>query len=131
MTTNLSKHDIDTFLKPEIRNRIDEPIYFNELNTDIIKKIVNMRIRDTINILSEKGITCTVDETVNEYILKNGFDPEFGARPIKRIIHQKILSKLSKFIINNPGIKFVKVIFNGKIKIQKQELEKNSSQVAA
>ena len=131
MTTNLSKHDIDTFLKPEIRNRIDEPIYFNELNTDIIKKIIDMRIRDTINILSEKGITCTVDETVNEYILKNGFDPEFGARPIKRIIHQKILSKLSKFIINNPGIKFVKVIFNGKIKIQKQELEKNSSQVAA
>ena len=131
MTTNLSQQEVNTFLKPELRNRIDDIIHFNDLNKDAIEKIVDIHIKRMIDALAQQGLTCTVDDSIREYLVKYGYEPEFGARPIKRLIQREILSELSKFMLENPEIQEINLDFDQGIMIQRKNIEQSNSAAAA
>ena len=131
MTTNLSQQEVNTFLKPELRNRIDDIIHFNDLSKDTIEKIVDIHIKHMIDSLAQQGLTCTVDDSISEYLVKYGYEPEFGARPIKRLIQREILSELSKFMLENPEIHEINLYFDQGIIIQRKNIEQSNSAAAA
>ncbi|MBI1960734.1 MAG: AAA family ATPase [Candidatus Liptonbacteria bacterium] len=88
----------DTF-RPEFLNRIDETIIFNPLGAGAIRKIVDIQLEDVQRRLAKKDIVVSFDENVKKYIAENGFDPEYGARPVKRFIQKVILDRLADRII--------------------------------
>ncbi len=85
--------------KPEFLNRIDEVIVFNSLRESQIEQIVEVQLAALKEKLSERGIKITVDNSVKKYIAEHGFDADFGARPIRRLIQKVILDKLADRII--------------------------------
>ncbi|MGB3457923.1 MAG: ATP-dependent chaperone ClpB [Halobacteriota archaeon] len=91
---------LKTQFRPEFLNRIDEIIIFNQLGMDAIKKIVEIQLRYLHDRLAERRITISVSESVKELIASKGFDPVFGARPIKRMIQRMIEDPLSLKILN-------------------------------
>ena len=91
---------LKTQFRPEFLNRIDEIIIFNQLGMDEIKKIVEIQLRYLDDRLAERRITISVSESVKELIASKGFDPVFGARPIKRMIQRMIEDPLSLKILN-------------------------------
>jgi ATP-dependent Clp protease ATP-binding subunit ClpB len=86
-------------IRPEFLNRIDEIIMFTPLNTDEIIKIVQLQLNILAEILKTKDIHIDFSEEVIESLGKKGFDPQFGARPVKRVIQKEILNELSKEIL--------------------------------
>ncbi len=88
-------------IRPEFLNRIDEIVMFTPLNMEEVKEIVNIQIRNLQKLLSKKGITLNVTDAAIERLSDLGFDPQFGARPIKRVIQRELLNKLSKEILAN------------------------------
>lgn len=119
MTSNIPEGDIKKYLRPEFINRIDEIVTFNDLNEDVIRKIVDIQLNKVYKRLAEQNITLEVDQSVKDYLVKNGYVPEYGARPINRIIKREILAELSKYILENPEKNKLKaVITNGEISIK-------------
>jgi ATP-dependent Clp protease ATP-binding subunit ClpC len=80
---------------PEFLNRIDEIVYFNSLEKDDIKKIIDIELSSLTKKLSESDIIIELDDTAKEFILKKGFSEEFGARELRRTIQKYILDELS------------------------------------
>ena len=109
MTTNLTESELNIYLKPELRNRIDEIVKFNDLNEDVIEKIVDLHIRGMIQNIEKQGITCHVDGSIRNYLIKNGYQPEYGARPINRLIRRDILSEVSKYMLENPEVESINI----------------------
>ncbi|MCL5016107.1 MAG: AAA family ATPase [Patescibacteria group bacterium] len=85
--------------RPEFLNRIDDVIIFHPLTKEVISKIVNIQLDKVIASLAERGIQISIDSAAKKYIIENGFDPEYGARPIKRMIQKALLDKLADKII--------------------------------
>jgi len=90
--------------RPEFLNRIDEIVIFNSLDKDEIKKIVEIQMRYLQERLIEKKISISFSDKIKELIADKGFDPTFGARPIKRTIQQMIENPLSMKILNGEFI---------------------------
>ncbi|MCW4006612.1 MAG: ATP-dependent chaperone ClpB [Candidatus Bathyarchaeota archaeon] len=86
-------------IKPEFLNRIDEIIMFQPLNEAEVRKIVENQLRSIQTMLEKSNIKIQATEKAVDYIAKAGFDPQFGARPIKRVIQKSILNELSKIIL--------------------------------
>ncbi|MCF8367943.1 MAG: ATP-dependent chaperone ClpB [Bacteroidales bacterium] len=87
-------------LRPEFYNRIDEIVMFKPLTADEINKIVELQFNTLEKVLLKNNIHLTADHEVIQFIGKAGFDPQFGARPIKRLIQKTILNELSKMILS-------------------------------
>jgi len=88
-------------IKPEFLNRIDEIIMFQSLTEEEIKKIVVNQIKNVQKMLDKSNIKIEVTKKAIEYIARVGFDPQFGARPIKRVIQKSVLNELSKIILQD------------------------------
>ena len=86
-------------IRPEFLNRIDETIMFTPLNREEIEQIVRLQVSEISNRLSEGGVTLKVTDAAVALLADAGFDPQFGARPIKRAIQRCLLNDLSKQII--------------------------------
>ncbi|MDE6544944.1 MAG: AAA family ATPase, partial [Paramuribaculum sp.] len=86
-------------IRPEFLNRIDETIMFTPLNQNEIEEIVGLQIRSVKKMLARNGITLEVTPAALHYLAEEGYDPEFGARPVKRVIHRLVLNRLSKDIL--------------------------------
>lgn len=86
-------------LRPEFLNRIDEIVLFQPLNKKEIGKIVHYQLRGFNKMLEKRGILMTATEDAINYITNKGYDPSFGARPLKRVLQQEVLNKLSKEIL--------------------------------
>ena len=124
MTSNMGSHiiqekierikDIDTAMKsakvevldllkqtvrPEFLNRIDDIIMFTPLSKTDIKKIVSLQLKGLSKMLAKQQITLDATEEAIDYIAKLGYDPQYGARPVKRVIQKEILNNLSKDIL--------------------------------
>lgn len=99
-----TKNEVMSMLKQQIRpeflNRIDEIIMFSPLNENQIKDIVRMQVDGIIRMLSESGIQMRLTDDAIAFLGKAGFDPEFGARPVKRAIQRYLLNDLSKKILS-------------------------------
>ena len=87
-------------VRPEFLNRIDETIMFNPLNKDAISKIVKIHLEKVAELLVEKDISITATDYAIEYLSEKGYEPQFGARPIKRVIQKEILNALSRKLIS-------------------------------
>ncbi|MBZ7929964.1 ATP-dependent Clp protease ATP-binding subunit [Campylobacter molothri] len=96
---NAIKSELKNFFKPEFLNRLDDIITFNPLGQDEAYEIVKLLFKDLQNSLSSKGIKANLSENGALLIAKNGFDPDFGARPLKRAIYDMIEDKLSDMIL--------------------------------
>ena len=86
-------------IRPEFLNRIDEIIMFTPLDEEQIRQIVTMQLKGVKKMLSHNGITLEVTDAAIQLLGKAGYDPEFGARPVKRAIQAMVLNQLSKDII--------------------------------
>ncbi len=86
-------------VRPEFLNRIDETIMFTPLNEDEIKQIVKLQIDSVSRMLEKNGVKLEVTDNALGFLAAEGYDPEFGARPVKRVIHRLILNQLSKDIL--------------------------------
>ena len=86
-------------IRPEFLNRIDETIMFTPLNEKEIEEIVGLQIRSIQKMLSVNGVNLEVTPAALKYLAEEGYDPEFGARPVKRAIHRLVLNRLSKDIL--------------------------------
>ena len=84
----------ETF-RPEFLNRVDETIIFNELNHDEIRKIVDIMVKEVFDSLKEKGISATLSKSAGDELAKRGYDPKYGARPLRKAIRSAIEDKLS------------------------------------
>ena len=87
-------------VRPEFLNRIDDIIMFTPLNADNIRNIVRLQLNAVIKMVAKEGILINDTEQAIDYLAQKGFDPQFGARPVKRIIQKEVLNKLSKEILS-------------------------------
>ena len=87
-------------IRPEFLNRIDETIIFSPLNESQIRDVVSLQIAGIHKMLENNGIDLRVTDDAISYIAKEGYDPQFGARPVKRALQRLVLNELSKSIIS-------------------------------
>ena len=109
-------------IRPEFLNRIDETIVFTPLTKKFIRQIVDIQLKQLIHLLSDKGISLHITDESKEHLVAAGYDPHFGARPVKRVIQKQVMNELSKAIlggtIDTAGV-VVMDIFDGKIVFRK------------
>jgi len=86
-------------MRPEFLNRIDETIMFTPLSKADIRKIVKIQFNLIKNRLMEQGVKLEISDKALDYIAQKGFDPQFGARPLKRVLQREVLNELSKEIL--------------------------------
>lgn len=109
-------------IKPEFLNRIDESIFFHPLSKNEIEQIVSLQLNELKNNLLESSIHLVVSQDAFEHIVQLGYDPFFGARPVKRVIQKEVLNELSKAILSQKLEKSQNVVmdmFDGKIVFRK------------
>jgi ATP-dependent Clp protease ATP-binding subunit ClpA len=82
-------------------NRLDEIIIFNILSPDAIKAIVDMQVKIVKDRLASKEISLVINPEVYTYLAKEGYNPQYGARPLKRLIQSKILTPVASFMVSN------------------------------
>ena len=99
MTSNAQRDQLRSIFRPEFLNRIDDIITFSPLNETEIQQIVRLQVDKVVKMVSQNGITLQVTDDAIRLIARAGFDPQFGARPVKRAIQDKLLNELSKRII--------------------------------
>ena len=87
-------------IRPEFLNRIDETVVFMPLRESEIRHIVRLQTQSVCRMLAESGINLTIDDSAIDIISKAGFDPEFGARPVKRALQTMLLNNLSTMILS-------------------------------
>jgi ATP-dependent Clp protease ATP-binding subunit ClpB len=87
-------------IRPEFLNRIDELIMFTPLNRNELRDIVTLQFKGVQNTLAEMGIEIDASEEALDWLAQLGYDPQFGARPLKRVIQKRILNELSKEILS-------------------------------
>ncbi|MFN8407827.1 MAG: ATP-dependent chaperone ClpB [Flavobacteriales bacterium] len=142
---NLEKKDVDAVVektqrevldllrktvRPEFLNRVDELIMFRPLSQADVREIVKLQLHILLQKLEEKDIHLIPSEELIDHISSTGFDPQFGARPIKRMIQKELLNELSKQIIAGSletGKPQVIDVFDGKIVLRKPIDEKEKS----
>ena len=105
--------ELKDHLRPEFLNRIDHIIVFNALNQVHIRKIVRLHLDELVNRMKVQGYDIVVDNKVVNLLAKSGFDPEYGARPVRRTIQEKLEDEIAEHILKGifqPGdtIKIVK-----------------------
>lgn len=86
-------------VRPEFLNRIDDVVMFTPLSKEDIKSIVKLQLKQMKQMLNKQNITIDATEQAIDYLSKIGFDPQYGARPVKRTIQKEVLNKLSKEIL--------------------------------
>ena len=87
-------------IRPEFLNRIDDIIMFTPLNEQEIAEIVSIQLNSIKKMLAENGVKLEFTKKAVDFIAKEGYDPQFGARPVKRVIHRYVLNQLSKDLLS-------------------------------
>jgi ATP-dependent Clp protease ATP-binding subunit ClpB len=86
-------------IRPEFLNRIDEIIMFRPLLKSEIRGIIKIQLEQLKKLVEQSGIQLEFSDYLVDYLAENGFDPQFGARPLKRLIQKELVNKLSKRIL--------------------------------
>ncbi|MBI5414605.1 AAA family ATPase [Candidatus Peregrinibacteria bacterium] len=85
--------------RPEFLNRLNDIVIFEKLNKKDIAQIVDLELQKVVHRLAQKGLKVEFDPTITEYLLATGFDPQFGARSLKRIIEKEVVDELAKILL--------------------------------
>ena len=93
--------EVKRFFRPEFLNRIDGTIVFHPLSRDHMHQIIPIELKDVTSNLIEKGIDLEVTDEAKDWLVEKGYDPVFGARPLRRVIQDHIEDKLSDAILGD------------------------------
>jgi ATP-dependent Clp protease ATP-binding subunit ClpC len=88
--------EVKNFFRPEFLNRIDATVVFHALNKDQIVQIVDLMLREVASQLLDKGVSMEVTKAAKELLAEKGFDPDYGARPLRREIQERVEDRLSE-----------------------------------
>ncbi|MCC6323279.1 AAA family ATPase, partial [Candidatus Nomurabacteria bacterium] len=115
--------------RPEFLNRLDETIVFDVLAPEVIRKIVDIKIQVIRDRLLAKDIVLDISDEALDYLAKEGYNPHYGARPLGRLIQDKILNPVASFIIGK-GVKKGDAVYatmkNGELSIEMKKNKINS-----
>ena len=100
MTSNLPETQVPKLFKPEFLNRIDQIIIFNSLSEKQLLLIVDIQIAQVIMRLKEQNIVLSVTEKAKKLLAEKGYDPIFGARPLKRLIQNELLDQVALLMLD-------------------------------
>lgn len=117
-------------IRPEFLNRIDEVIMFEPLSRGDMNDIVKIQLQGVINSLAQQDITMSVTEEAIDWIAQLGYDPQFGARPVKRVIQKQVMNELSKQLLGgtiNKEKEIVLDMFDRKLVFRNTEGEKDTA----
>lgn len=124
------QESLKDFFRPEFLNRIDEIVVFDILSPEAIQNIVALRTKAVLRRLEEKGIMVTLEESALAHLAKEGYNPHFGARPLNRLIQNKILNPIAQLLISrslSEGDTVVVSFMNGEISITPSKKKGRSS----
>lgn len=127
-----AKKELKNILSPEFLNRIDDIVVFNPLTKDNIKEIAKIQIKELQNWLSEKKLILKVSEEVVDFIAEKGFNPEFGARPLRRVIQKELEDKIANELLKYEDFENSEVcveIIDGNVHIE-LKIPENSESVS-
>ena len=99
MTSNATREQLRATMRPEFLNRIDEIITFTPLSKEQIADVVRLQMKKVTEMLAPQGIVLEMTEAAISYLAEEGYDPDYGARPVKRAIQQFVLNDLSKKLL--------------------------------
>ncbi len=99
MTSNAARRDLEQIFRPEFLNRLDEILEFDSLNRDQIKEIVKLQLKDFAGRLADQNLSLDIDDAAVGILAENGYDPAFGARPVKRAIQRDLENPIAKKIV--------------------------------
>ena len=99
MTSNLKEDELRVAMRPEFLNRIDEIITFDQLSKDNIREIVRIQMEILRKMLEADGIALSFTPAFEDYMVENGYDPDFGARPVKRLLQRDLVNLLATTIL--------------------------------
>ena len=125
MTSNLEPKLVDTTFKPEFLNRLDSIVEFNSIKPDVMEDIANLQLKVAEKVLAEQEISLTLDDKVIKYFAQKGYDPVFGARPLKRLIESELMDEVALRILEGklkPKDTVVPKIKEGKLVITEKLL---------
>ena len=101
MTSNLPDMDaVKRNFRPEFINRIDEIVFFNELGKDVMSGIVNIQMRGLQKRLAERNIKIDISDKAIKWLAEHGYDPAFGARPLRRLIMSSVEDKIADLVLS-------------------------------
>ncbi|MFM6107875.1 MAG: ATP-dependent Clp protease ATP-binding subunit [Sphaerospermopsis kisseleviana] len=122
---NLVNEELKNYFRPEFLNRLDEIIVFSQLNKEEVKQIADIMLREVANRLTEKGIKLEVTAAFKELVVREGYDPSYGARPLRRAIMRLLEDSLAEAILSSQIIEgdtaIVDVDDDGQVKVRKAE----------
>ncbi|TAK12328.1 MAG: ATP-dependent chaperone ClpB, partial [Acidobacteria bacterium] len=96
MTSNVGGEDaLRAHFRPEFLNRIDNIVFFHSLSKEHIRKVIDIQIRGLLKRLEERKITLTLTDAARDLLIEEGYDPTYGARPLKRVIQKRVLDPLA------------------------------------
>lgn len=107
---------LGSFFKPEFLNRFDSIIEFKSLEKEDLLKIVDLMLNELNETLEEQGLKLEISLEVKEKLVELGYVPEFGARPLRRVIQEQLEDKIADFVLDQPDVKELKAVLqNGEI----------------
>ena len=115
--------DLRQAFRPEFLNRIDETILFKPLTLDEITRIVDLLVADLNKRLAERRVTVEFDKKAKDWAAEKGYDPVFGARPLKRFLQRHVETKLARALVAGEVADGAKVVFS----VARDELSMKSS----
>ena len=99
MTSNLKEEEMKAVMRPEFINRIDEIITFDVLSEDNIREIVRIQMSALQKMLLDDGVELSYTSAFEDYMTENGYDPDYGARPVKRLLQRELVNQLASEIL--------------------------------
>ena len=116
---------IGGFFRPELINRIDEVVIFNRLDQDAITKIVGIHVKELASRLQLQGLSLEVEEDATQLLAREGYDPAFGARPVKRALRKYVEDPLSLKLIAGDfkGAAGIRVLGDGATSLRFERIE--------
>lgn len=105
------------YFKPEFLNRFDDIVEFNQLSKNDLKKIVSLMLDNVNKMLENRGITIDVSDAAKDKLVEKGYNPEMGARPLRRVIQEEVEDKVADYYLNNPSSKHLNVEVNDENKV--------------
>jgi ATP-dependent Clp protease ATP-binding subunit ClpB len=121
MTSNAQRDDLPRLFRPEFLNRVDEIINFQSLTEEDLKKIVDIQLATLKARLAERRIELVLTDAAREHIIRVGYDPAYGARPLKRAIQKELETKLARKLVGGEirdGQKVVANVAGGEIVLE-------------
>ena len=121
MTSNATAEQIKTMMRPEFLNRIDEIITFEQLTKDDIRQILHLQMNILRDKLEESGVKISFSEDFENYMTNEGYDPAYGARPIKRLMQRELINIIAKKILEGKvtkGCELTVDVKNGEVVVE-------------